>query len=209
MRRILSLYTVLSLAFVVIAGCAPSEQLVQLKEDTEAAYAAAKASKAETYAPDAYRSATAAIDSASVKFAERTFFFFPKYDEAEPLYAEAKDLAERAKSEADANSQMEAETLSIIDRVVPGISDTRANLSEAPRGKGADDDLDQLNATLSQAEANIIDARSRLDNGQYSDALAQAREADTKVSEVQGSVSAALQKIEDWKARNKPWYLRM
>ena len=82
-------------------------------------------------------------------------------------------------------------------------------MGEAPRGKGADDDLDQLNADLNQAEANISDARNSLDNGQYADALAQAQGAENKLAEVQGAVTVALQKIEDWKERHKPWYFRL
>ena len=208
MRSILSLCTVLVLA-LAITGCGPSEQLVKLKADTEAAYAAAQAAQAETYAPEAYRVASAAIDSAAKKFEEKKFFFFNKFDEAEPLYVEAQDLANSAKSEADTNRQLEADTLALIESVMPGISDTRVSLGEAPRGKGADDDLDQLNADLNQAESNISDARGSLDNGQYRDALAQAQDAETKLTEVQGSVSVALQKIEDWKERHKPWYFRL
>ncbi len=208
MRSILSLCTVLVLA-LTITGCGPSEQLVKLKADTEAAYAAAQAAQAEVYAPNAYRMATAAIDSASKKFEEKKFFFFNKFDEAEPLYVDAQELADSAKSEADTNRQMEADTQAIIERVMPGISETRIGLGEAPRGKGAEDDLDQLNADLNQAEANISDARGSLDNGQYQDALAQAQDAETKLTEVQGSVSVALQKVEDWKERNKPWYFRL
>ena len=208
MRSILSLCTVLVLAFA-ITGCGPSEQLVKLKADTEAAYAAAQAAQAETYAPEAYRVASAAIDSAAKKFEEKKFFFFNKFDEAEPLYVEAQDLANSAKSEADTNRQLEADTLALIESVMPGISDTRVSLGEAPRGKGADDDLDQLNADLNQAETNISDARSSLDNGQYQDALAQAQDGENKLTEVQGAVAVALQKIEEWKERNKPWYFRL
>ncbi|MXX14092.1 MAG: hypothetical protein F4Z86_11705 [Gemmatimonadetes bacterium] len=82
-------------------------------------------------------------------------------------------------------------------------------MGEAPRGKGADDDLDQLNADLNQAETSVSDARGSLDNGQYRDALAQAQEAENKLTEVQGAVTVALQKIEDWKERHKPWYFRL
>lgn len=208
MRSLLSLCTILILAFA-ITGCGPSEQLVKLKADTEAAYAAAQAAQAEAYAPEAYGIATAAIDSAAKKFEEKKFFFFNKFDEAEPLYVDAQELANSAKLEADTNRQLEADTQAAIERVMPGISETRVSLGEAPRGKGADDDLDQLNADLNQAETNIGDARSSLDDGQYTDALAQAQDAETKLAEVQGAVSVAMQKIEDWKERNKPWYFRL
>ena len=73
MRSILSLCTVLILA-LAITGCGPSEELVKLKADTEAAYAAAQASQAEAYAPESYRIATAAIDSAAKSLKKKSSF---------------------------------------------------------------------------------------------------------------------------------------
>ena len=203
MRSILSLCTVLVLA-LAISGCRPNEADLKAQEEAMAAQDAAKAAEADIYAADTYRSATSTIDDANSNFEQK------EHDEATAGYMQAKDLFDRAKAEAETRkTEISAETQMIIDRVMLGISDTRGSLGEAPRGKGADGDLDQLNADLNQAEANASDARSNLDSGKYNDALARAQDSETQLSQVQGSIAMALQKIEDWKEQNKPWYLRM
>ncbi|MBT3601590.1 MAG: hypothetical protein HN521_00865, partial [Candidatus Latescibacteria bacterium] len=60
-----------------------------------------------------------------------------------------------------------------------------------------------------QAESNLNDARGNLSSGKYKDALAQARSSESKVSQIQGSVQTANQKIEAWKEQNKPWFNRL
>lgn len=201
MRSILSLCIALGLTFAV-AGCAkpPQEEL----DAASSALSAAKAAEAEVYAPDTYRQATNAMNDANSKVEQKD------YEGAKASAVQAKQLADKAATEAKANkSQITNEAQAIINRVAPGISDTRGSLSAAPRGKGADDDLDQLNADLSQAEADLSGARGNLSSGKAKDALAQARNAETKLSQVQGSVSGALQKIDAWKEQNKPWFQRM
>ena len=203
MRSILSLCSVLVLA-LAISGCRPNEADLKAREEAMAAQTAAKAAESDVYATDTYGSATSTIDDANGKFDQN------EHDEATSGYMQAKDLFDRAKAEAEAKkNEISTETQTIIDRVMLGISDTRGSLGGAPRGKGADDDLDQLNADLNQAEANASDARSNLDSGQYNDALSRARDAETQLSQVQSSIAMALQKIEDWKEQHKPWYLQM
>ena len=92
----------------------------------------------------------------------------------------------------------------IANRVSTGLGDARTALDGAPRGKGADDDLDQLRADLSQAEASLSDARNSLNGGNAKAALEQAKAADSKLSSVQSAVQVAMKKIDDWQARNKP-----
>jgi multidrug resistance efflux pump len=76
----------------------------------------------------------------------------------------------------------------------------------APRGKGADGDLDQLRADLGQAEAALGDARSSLSSGNFNAALEQAKSADSKLNQVQSDVQVAMKKIDDWKMKNRPWF---
>jgi len=201
MRSLLSLCIALGLAFA-IAGCAkpPQEEL----DAANSALSAAKSAEADVYAPDTYRSAQNALNDANSKVEAKD------YEGAKVSAGQAKQLAERAANEARTNkSQITNEAQAIINRVSPGISDTRSSLGGAPRGKGADDDLDQLNADLSQAESDLSSARSNLNSGKVKDALSLAKNAEAKFSQVQGSVSSAMQKIEAWKEQNKPWFQRM
>ena len=167
MRSLLSLCIALGLAFAV-AGCAqpPEEEL----KAAQTAVDQAKAAEADVYAPDTYRSAVNANNEAISKSAAKD------YEGAKASAAQAKQLAERAASEARTNkSQITNEAQAIINRVAPGISDTRGSLGSTPRGKGADDDLDQLNADLSQAEADLSSARSSLNGGKAKDARPEIR----------------------------------
>jgi hypothetical protein len=132
------------------------------------------------------------------------------YEGAKTSAVQAKEFADRAKSEADTNKrQTRDEAQAIINRVASGLSDAQTSLATAPRGKGADEDLDQLNADLGQAEANLSTARSSLNGGKYKDALAQAGSAESKMSQIPASVQTANQKIEAWKEQNKPWFNRL
>ena len=201
MRSILSLCFALGLTFVV-AGCAKPPTLEL--DAANSAITAAKQAEADVYAPDTYRSATNAMNDANTKVEQKD------YEGAKASAIQAKEFADRSKSEAETSKrQIRDEAQAIINRVGPGISDTRGSLGTAPRGKGADEDLDQLNADLSQSEANLSDARSSLNGGKFKDALSQARNAETVLSQVQGSAQGALQKIEAWKTQNKPWFQRL
>lgn len=201
MRSVLNFCLIMGLTLVV-AGCAkpPTQEL----DAAKAALDAAKAAEAEIYAPDTYRSATNAMNEANAKVEQKD------YEGAKASAIQAKEVADRAKSEADTNKrQIRDEAQALINRVAPGLADARTSLGNAPRGKGADEDLDQLNADLSQAEANLSDARSNLSSGKYKDAVAQARSSESKLSQIQGSVQTANQKIEAWKEQNKPWFDRL
>ena len=201
MRSVLNFCLIMGLTLVV-AGCAepPTQEL----DAAKAALDAAKAAEAEIYAADTYRSATTAMNDANAKVEQKD------YEGAKASAIQAKQVAERAKSEADTNKrQIRDEAQALINRVSPSLADARTSHGTAPRGKGADEDLDQLNADLNQAESNLNDARGNLSSGKYKDALAQARSSESKVAQIQGSVQTANQKIEAWKEQNKPWFNRL
>jgi DNA repair exonuclease SbcCD ATPase subunit len=198
MRSVLNFCLILGFTLAV-AGCAKPPQLEL--DAANAALAAAKAAEADVYAPDTFRSASTAMNEANAKVETKD------YEGAKASAIQAKETADRAKSEADTNKQQTRdEAQAVINRVSPGLDDARTSLSSAPSGKGADEDLAQLSADLGQAEANLNDARSNLSSGKFKDALAQARSSESKLSQVQGSVQTANQKIEAWKELNKPWF---
>jgi len=201
MRSVLNFCLIMGLTLAVVSCAKPPTQEL---DAAKAALDAAKAAEAEVYAADTYRSASGALTEANNKVDQKD------YEGAKASAIQAKELADRAKAEANTSKQqIRDEAQAIINRVGPGLTDARSSLSNAPRGKGADEDLDQLGADLSQAEANLSGARSNLSGGKFKDALSQARSAETKLSQIQGSVQAANQKIESWKMQNKPWFERL
>jgi hypothetical protein len=186
----------LALAFV---SCAkpPTEEI----NAAQAALDGAKSAEADVYAGATYKSAAAALDEARAQVEEK------KYEEAKASAIRAKELAERSSTEAETGKQKTRdEAQALINRLTVGLADVRTALDNAPQGKGADEDLDQLRASLAQAEAGLTDAKGSLGNAKFKDALDQAGAAESKLTEVQSGVQTAMEKIEDWKKENRPWY---
>jgi hypothetical protein len=198
MRAVLKLGVVLSMMFIA-AGCGSPPQ-AEL-DSAQAALDAAKQAQADVYAPDAYTRAKNSLADARAKVEQSD------YEAAKTSAVQAKEQAEQALSLAGTNKQqMMVEAQNIANRVSTGLGDARTALDGAPRGKGADDDLDQLRADLGQAEASLSGARNSLNGGNAKSALEQAKSADNKLSSVQSAVQVAMKKIDDWKTSNKVWY---
>ncbi|MBS13160.1 MAG: hypothetical protein CME19_16320 [Gemmatimonadetes bacterium] len=188
------------LAFVVaVVGCGSPPQ-VEL-DAAQAALDSARQAGADTYAADAYNRAKNTLADAKAKSEQGN------YEEAKTAAVQAKDQADQAKSLAETTkTRLRDEAQAIVNRVSNAIGDARAAVDGAPRGKGADSDLDQLRADLGQAEAALGDARGSLNNGSFNSALEQAKSAESKLNQVQSAVQVAMKKIEDWKMKNRPWY---
>ena len=198
MRAVLKLGVVLSMMFIAVGcGSPPQAEL----DSAQAALDAAKQAQADVYAPDAYTRAKNSLADARAKVEQSD------YEAAKTSAVQAKEQAEQALSLAGTNKQqMMVEAQNIANRVSTGLGDARTALDGAPRGKGADDDLDQLRADLGQAEASLSGARNSLNGGNAKSALEQAKSADNKLSSVQSAVQVAMKKIDDWKTSNKVWY---
>ena len=198
MRAVLKFGVVLGMVFIA-AGCGSPPQ-AEL-DAAQVALDAAQQAQADVYAPDAYTRAKNTLADARAKVEQSD------YEAAKTSAVQAKEQADQARSLAGTNKQqMMDDAQGIANRVSTGLGDARTALDGAPRGKGADDDLDQLRADLSQAEASLSDARNSLNGGNAKAALEQAKAADSKLSSVQSAVQVAMKKIDDWQARNKPWY---
>ena len=198
MRSVLSVGLILCLAFVVLSCAKPPTQEL---DAAQAALDAAKTAEADIYAPDTYRSAKTTLDDARAKVDQKD------YEGAKIAAVRAKELAEQASSQSDTSKrQTRDEAQALVNRLSSGIADARTALDSAPRGKGADEDLDQLRADLGQAESSLAAAKNSLNAGKFKDALAQAQSAESKLSSVQGAVQTAMQKVEEWKKQHRPWY---
>lgn len=185
--------------FVAVASCgSPPEAELSA---AQTALDAAKRAEADVYAADAYSRARNTLTDARSKSEAG------KYDEAKSQAVSAKDQADQARSLGEQNKgRIRDEAQAIVNRVSGALAGVQASVGNAPRGKGADDDLDQLRQDLSSADASLNSARSSLGSGKANDALAQAKAAESKLGQVQGAVQTAMKKIENWKVANRPWY---
>ena len=200
MRSVLTFGLVAMLALAIVSCAQPPEEELKAAEE---ALAKAQSAGADVYATEVYRSAKNTLDDAKSSVEKND------YEAAKSSAIRAKDLADQARSQAETNkAKTRDEAQAVINSTSPGLVDARSALNAAPQGKGADEDLDQLRSDLGQAEVSISDARSNLTSGKFKEALASAKSAEDKLGQVQGAVQTAMQKIEDWKEKNKAWYLR-
>ncbi len=198
MRSVLTVGLVLSLALAFVSCAQPPEE--ELKA-AQAALDSAKRAEANVYAPDAYRSAENTLKDARAKVEQED------YEAAKAAAIRAKEQADQARSLGETNKQnTRNEAQALIDRLSTGLTDARTALNNAPRGKGADGDLDQLSSDLGQAEASLGSARNSMGTSKFKDALGQAKDAESKLSPVQGAVQTAMQKIEEWQQQHRSWY---
>jgi hypothetical protein len=200
MRSVLNigLACVLALAFV---SCAqpPEEEL----KAAEAAIAKAQSAEADIYATEVFRNAKNTLADARAKVEKSD------YEGAKASAIRAKELADQSASQAaSSKSQMSQQATALVGRLATGLADARAALEGAPKGKGADENLDQLRSDLGQAEASANDAKTSLGSGKAKDALAQAKAAEGKLTQVQSGLQTAMKKIADWQEEHKAWYLR-
>ena len=188
------------LAFVVAVVSCGSPPEAEL-EAAEAALESARGAGAEAYAADAYDRAKNTLSDARAKVEQGD------YDAAKTAAIQAKEQADQAKSLAESTKvRVRDEAQAIVTRLSNAIGDASAAVDGAPRGKGADSDLDQLRADLGQAEAELSDARGSLSSSDFNAALEQAKSAESKLNQVQSAVQVAMKKIDDWKMKNRPWY---
>ena len=200
MRSVLNigLACVLALAFVSCAQ--PPEEELKAAED---AIAKAQNAEADIYAADVFRKAKTTLDDARSKVEKSD------YEGAKASAIRAKELADKSASQAASNkSQISQEATALVGRLAAGLADARAALEAAPKGKGADENLDQLRSDLGQAEASANDAKTSLGSGKAKDALDQAKAAEGKLTQVQSGLQTAMKKIADWQEEHKAWYLR-
>lgn len=198
MRSAFSTVLLFGLATILMSCAQPPQEEI---DAAQAALNEAKQAQADIYAPDTYQAASAALDDANAKVVEKD------YETALASALRSAELAGQAGSEAEVNKQeTRDEAQAVVSRASAGLTDARMALNETPRGKGADDDIDQLRSDLGQVEAGLSDARENLNAGAFKDALDQAQTAESKLSQVVDAMQMAMQKIEEWKQRNRPWY---
>lgn len=200
MRSVLRIGLAVCFAAAFVACEQPPEEEIKA---AEGALSKAKAAEADVYAEEIFRSATNTLQDAKDKTEKG------EYKEARAAAIEAEERANQSVTQAETNkAKTRDDAQAIIDSTSPGLAEAREALNAAPRGKGADEDLDQLDADLGEAEASLNGAKGSLENGMFMDALAQAQAAEGKLGGVKDAVGTAMQKIEDWKEENKAWYLR-
>jgi len=193
MRKMMA---VLPLVFVLllVAGCAkPPQDAINA---ATAAIDAAKQAGAADYAADSLRAvedAKAALD-AELKAQEDKFSLFRSYKKADELVSDMKAKADKASADAKAGKeQAKNDATAAIGAATTGLTDAKAALDKAPKGKGTAADLEMMKSDLTAAESSIGEANAAMGREDFKGAKAKADAAATSIQNVSSQIQAAIE----------------
>jgi len=189
------LFAVMGLS-LLLSGCAsaPTEEITATTE----ALKAIETPDVNTYAPDSLKAAQDELNKAlaEVKVQDEKFALTRDYKPAVALLKSAKELVEKAKTDAQANkAQAKADAEAAIAALPPIMEEATAMLAKAPRGKDTKADLEAMQNDLKLAEEAAAEANNAMFTEQYKDALAKANTAKEKAMAITEQVKAARAKL--------------
>ena len=191
------------LAISLIIGCgllfaacasAPTAEITA----TKAAVATAQTDDVRTYAADSLKSAEDEMSKAlaEVQTQDGKLFVSRDYKQASTTLKSAKDLAEKAASDAQANkTKAKSDAEATLAALPQSIEEAKKALAKAPKGKDTRADLEAMQNDLKVAEEALNEANTALSQGQYKDALTKAESAKEKASAIVEQVQKAQEKI--------------
>jgi hypothetical protein len=192
--------TLLALSFAIsivllLAGCAsaPTAEVTA----TKAAITEAQTDDVQTYAPDSLTAAQNDLNKATaeIQTQDNKFFLSRDYKQATEMLKSAKDLAEKAKADAQSNKmKTKADAEALIASLPPQMDEAKKALAKAPRGKDTKADLEAMQNDLKVAEESIAEATTAMTGEKFKDALAKATSAKEKIASVIDQVKAAQEK---------------
>lgn len=164
---------------------------------TKTAVATAQTDDVRTYAGDSLKAAEDQMSKAlaEVQTQDGKFFVSRDYKQASTMLKSAKDLAEKAVGDAQANkAKAKTDAEAALAALPQSIEEAKKALAKAPKGKDTRADLEAMQNDLKVAEEALTEANTALSQGQYKDALTKAESAKEKTSAIVEQVQKALEK---------------
>jgi hypothetical protein len=192
MRKMMA---VMPLVFVLVlmVGCAKPPQ-----DSINSAMAAMDAAKplASQYAPQSLQAAedAQAALNAELKAQQDKFAAFRSYKKTDELVADLKAKSDKAAADAAAGQeQAKNDATAAITAATTALTDAKALLEKAPKGKGTQADLEAMKADLTAAESTINEANAAMATSNYKDAKAKADAAAASAGNVTSQIQAAIE----------------
>ncbi|HEX9654003.1 MAG TPA: DUF4398 domain-containing protein [bacterium] len=192
-RMLLLLVTVFFMALVI--GCAKAPQ--QEIDAAKAALDAAKTGEADRYAADEFNAAQDSLDAAMAEIDQQNakFALTRNYGKAAQLLKSATDAANAAAVAVAANKeQVKTEATDLVGQAQTAVSDAKALLAKAPKGKEGKAALEAIQADLSAVETSLGEASTALTNGDFLTARDKAKAALDKANSLKDELQQAISK---------------
>src|SRR4030067_3718043 len=151
MKRLLISLTVALTMLVVLTSC--SKQPTQEMNDSKASIDAVIAEGGDKYAGEEVKQMndqlTAAMDEVKVQDGK----FFKNYDKAKEMLAKVKGDADSLKAEIPARKEKaKNDAVAALEAAKTAVTDAKAMLGKAPKGKGSKADIEAMRADIAGVE---------------------------------------------------------
>ncbi len=185
----------LGLALVVsLAACAkaPTEEM----NATKGAIDAAVAEGAQKYTPEDLKVVADQMTAAQEEIKVQEAKFFKNFDKAKQILAKAKADAEALKGKVvTVKEEMKNQSIALLGEATTAITDAKALLDKAPRGKGSAADIEAMKADVAGLEEALKEIQPLIDQGEYPMAIEKATAIKTRATSVADEVKAAQEKM--------------
>ena len=133
---------------------------------------------------------------AEVQAQEQKFALSRDYKKSAEMLKSAKDLAEKAKNDAElSKAKAKADAEAAMAALPAMVSEAEAMLAKAPKGKDTKADLEMMQNDLKLAQEASAEAQDAISGERYLDAIAKANTAKEKATGIIEQVNAARQKL--------------
>ncbi len=194
MRTLLKVLAVNGLAALVLVGC--GSQPTQEIQGAKGAVDAVAADGGDKFAPAEMKSVSASLNAAMEEVKTQDAKYFKNYDKAKELLAKAKSDADALKTALPAKKeQAKSEATASLAAAGDAVTSAQAALAKAPKGKGSAADLEALKGDVQGLEKSLAEVQPLIDSQDYAAAKEKATAVKAKADEVNGAVTAAIEKI--------------
>ncbi len=178
-------------AAVLMTGCQkpPEQELAAAQQAIDAA----KQAEAEKYAQTELSTVQTTLDQARAEIETQKAKWFPNYDNAKKLLADAKTQGDQAKEAAiQGKEKAKQEATAAIADAKAAVEAAETALKSAPKGKGTKADLELMTKDLEGYKTAITEAEQMMASEDFKGATAKATGAKDNAKSVADQVQAAI-----------------
>lgn len=129
---------------------------------------------------------------------------FKNYDKAKQMLAEVKKSAEEMKAALPAKKeQAKQNALNALESAKTAVSEAKALLAKAPKGKGTVADIQALREDVKGLEDSLAEVSGLIEKEEFGEAVTKANALKEKASGVSDQIKQALEKVKGAKPAKK------
>ncbi len=202
MMRTMRYFLLSLMILVLLVGCGkkPTQEI----EATQSAVNAVISEGLGKYSPEDEKKLKDAMAAAMDEIKVQDGKTFKNYDKAKQMLADVKKMAEEMKAALPAKKeQAKQNALSALEAAKSAVSEAKALLAKAPRGKGTAADIQALSGDVKGLEDSLAEVSGLIEKEEFSEAVNKANALKEKASGVSEQIKQALEKVKGAKPAKK------